>query len=107
VIDRNEASCREAELMKALKKSALNILVPPPTPDLPCLGTQQSAAIRNPLSMLTGNVPNNVPNLEEKVAWSPLLEWRRGNGIPTMIAAMQSVSLLKRVVTSSTLFLLL
>jgi hypothetical protein len=68
VVDRNEASHHKAELMKALKRSASNILVPPPPPDLPCLGTQQSAAIQNPLSVLTGNVPNNVPNLDEEVA---------------------------------------
>jgi hypothetical protein len=68
VVDRNKASCCKAELMKVLKKSASNILVPPPPPDLPCLGTQQSSAIRNPLSMLTGNVPNNMPNFDEEVA---------------------------------------
>ena len=56
VVDRNEASHRKAELMKALKRSASNILVPPPPPDLPCLGTQQSAAIQNPLSVLTGKI---------------------------------------------------
>jgi hypothetical protein len=68
VVDRNEASPREAELMKSLKKSASNILVPLPPPDLPSLGTQQSTAVRNPLSVLTGNIPNNVPNLDEELA---------------------------------------
>jgi hypothetical protein len=49
VQDQKEASCQEAELLKAAKKSTSNLLVPPPLPDLPCNfveGTQQSAAAR-------------------------------------------------------------
>jgi hypothetical protein len=47
-----------------------NVSVPPPQPNIPAqsVGTQQSAAARNPLSVLSGNIPNNVPTLEEEMA---------------------------------------
>ncbi len=68
--DRKEASHLEAELLKVVKKSTSNLLVPPPRPDLPCnfVGvTQQSAATCNPLSMLTGAITNNnEPYLDDK-----------------------------------------
>jgi hypothetical protein len=46
-----------------------NILVPPPPPDLPLEDapvTQQSTAVRNSLSGLTGT-KNNVPTLEDEM----------------------------------------
>ena len=72
MVDKHEAARREAELWKAKKKSVSNILVPPPPPDLPLEDspvTQQSTAVRNSLSLLTGTVPNNnnVPTLEEEM----------------------------------------
>ena len=73
VLDKEEAARREAELWKAQKKAVSNILVPPPPTDLPsdlAPQTQQSAAVRNPLSVLTGvvNNNNNVPTLDEEMA---------------------------------------
>ncbi len=67
--DREEASHQEAEIWKAQKKAVLNALVPLPQPDIPvqCVRTQQSAAPCNPLSMLSGNIPN-MPYLEEEMA---------------------------------------
>jgi hypothetical protein len=70
-LDKQEAARREAELLKARKVTVSNILVPPPS-DVPSeimSQTQQSAAIRNPLSVLTGNVANNnnAPSLEEEM----------------------------------------
>ncbi len=68
VQDRKEASRQEAELLKAAKKSTSNLLVPPPMPDLPMEVTQQSAAACNPLSVLTGAIPNNnEPNLDDEL----------------------------------------
>jgi hypothetical protein len=71
-VDKEEAKRREAELWKAQKKTVSNILVPPPPPDVPSeivpvSNTQQYAAVRNPLSVLTGNIANNVPALEEEM----------------------------------------
>jgi hypothetical protein len=51
--DKEEARHQEAELWKAQKKAMSNILVPPPPPDVPSHQTQQSATIRNPLSVVT------------------------------------------------------
>jgi hypothetical protein len=68
-VDKEEAKHREAELRKAQKKSVLNILVPPPPHDVPSdlVETQQSAAIRNTLSVLSGNITGNVLSLEEEM----------------------------------------
>ncbi len=71
-LDKQEAARREAEILKARKVTVSNILVPPPPPDVPSelvSQPQQSAAVRNPLSALTGTVPNNnnVPTLEEEM----------------------------------------
>jgi hypothetical protein len=73
VQDKEEATRREAELWKAQKKAVSNILVPPPRPDLSeevavVSATQQLAAVRNPFSVLTGNVPQDAPSLEEEMA---------------------------------------
>ncbi len=55
--------------MKARKVTVSIILVPLPPPDEIVSQTQQSAAVKNPLSMLTGNVAtnNNAPSLEEEM----------------------------------------
>jgi hypothetical protein len=55
--------------LKARKVTVSIILVPLPPPDEIVSQTQQSAAVKNPLSMLTGNVAtnNNAPSLEEEM----------------------------------------
>jgi hypothetical protein len=58
-IDRDEAARHEAAMWKAQKQAVSNILVPPPNPDLPSAPsnpTQQSAPVRNPLSVVTGMI---------------------------------------------------
>jgi len=72
-IDKEEAARREAAMWKAQKQAVSNILVPPPNPDLPSASsnpTQQSAPVRNPLSVVTGviNNTNDAPSLEEEMA---------------------------------------
>ncbi len=72
-IDKEEAACREAAMWKAQKQAVSNILVPPPNPDLPSAPnnpTQQSAPIRNPLSVVTSVISNtnDTPSLEEERA---------------------------------------
>jgi len=54
---------------RALESSMLNVLVPPPQPDVPVMvvGTQQSAVTCNPLSVLSRNIPNCVPSLEDEM----------------------------------------
>jgi hypothetical protein len=68
--DREEAKHREAEMWKEQKKAVSNILVPPPPPDVPSHHTQQSATVRNPLSVVIGvaKTTNDVPSLEEEMA---------------------------------------
>jgi hypothetical protein len=72
-IDKEEAACHEAAVWKAQKQAVSNILVPPPKLDLPSDPrnlTQQSAPVRNPLSVVTGviNNTNDAPSLEEEMA---------------------------------------
>ena len=75
-----------------------------PPPNVPCDlidATQQLAATRNPLGMLTGVIPNNnVPNLDDEVTAIVTGSHPRGNCLRIMIAVMQSVSLLPPAVTS-------
>jgi hypothetical protein len=72
-MDKDEAARREAAMWKAQKQAVSNILVPSPNLDLPSdpnNPTQQSAPVRNPLSMVTGpiNNTNDAPSLEEEMA---------------------------------------
>ena len=60
-------------MWKTQKKAVSNILVPPPSPDVPTDPndqTQQSATDQNPVSMVTGVINNNieVPSLDEEMA---------------------------------------
>jgi len=73
VSDKEEAAHHEAELWKAQNKAVSSILVHPHPPDLlsdfvPQM--QQSAAIQDPLSVLTGVITNNndVHSLDEEMA---------------------------------------
>lgn len=73
VLDKEEAAHHEAELWKAQNKAVSSILVHPHPPDLlsdfvPQM--QQSAAIQDPLSVLTGVITNNndVHSLDEEMA---------------------------------------
>ncbi len=110
VFDKEEAACHEAELRKAQKKSLSNILVPPPPPpDLPfdfAPQMQQSAAV--PLSVLTGIITsnNNVHSLDEEMAAIVTTKVEKGQSL-TMIVAIQSASLLRKVLAFTVLSLLI
>jgi hypothetical protein len=70
-------------MWKTQKKAVLNILVPPPLPDVPSDHTQQFSPIRNHLNIVAGVVNNNnkVPSLDRhsiggKVPMSNEQQWQ-------------------------------